>query len=141
MVRRMPYSILEHPADLGIEARGNTLREAFEEAAVGLTSVIVDLDNVGVMIDRILTVEARDVESLLVKWLSELLYLYDGEGFLCKEVHIQQFSPARMEAKVRGEWYAEGKHHTKLDVKAITYHQLEIKEDPSGGSVRVYLDI
>ncbi|MFQ5797333.1 MAG: archease [Bacteroidota bacterium] len=137
----MVYSILEHPADLGIEARGKTLREAFEEAAVALTSVIVDLDAVGVMIDRILTVEARDVESLLVRWLSELLYLYDGEGFLCKEAHIQQFSPTRMEAKVRGEWYAAGKHRTKLDVKAITYHQLEIKEDLSGGCIRVYLDI
>lgn len=137
----MSYSILEHPADLGIEARGQSLSEAFEEAAIALSSIIADLDSVSIAIDRLLTVEARDVESLLVRWLSELLYLYDGEGFLCKEVQIQQFSPTRMEAKVRGEWYAEGKHHMKLDVKAITYHQLEIKEGPDGCSVRVYLDI
>ncbi len=137
----MGYSILEHPADLGIEARGRTLREAFEQAAVALISIIVDLDSVEPRVDRRLTVDAKDIESLLVRWLSEVLYLYDGDGFLCKETLVEQFSPTRIEAKVRGEWYTESKHRTKMDVKAITYHQLSIKEDPTGGYVRVYLDI
>ncbi len=135
------YSILEHPSDLGIEARGKTLSEAFEEAAVGLTSIIVDLDSVGAINDRTLTVDAEDVESLLVRWLSELLYLYDGEGFLTKEVDIQQFSRTRLQANLRGDTYVEGKHHTRLDVKAVTYHQLQIQEVPGGWYVRVYLDI
>ncbi|MEE9187313.1 MAG: archease [Bacteroidota bacterium] len=135
------YSILEHPADLGIEARGKTLSEAFEEAAVGLTSIIVDLDSVSAINDRTLTVDAEDAESLLVRWLSELLYLYDGEGFLTKEVDIQQFSRTRLQANLRGNTYVEGKHRTRLDVKAVTYHQLEIQEVPGGWYVRVYLDI
>lgn len=135
------YSILEHPSDLGIEARGKTLSEAFEEAAVGLISIIVDLDTVGAINDRTLTVDAEDAESLLVRWLSELLYLYDGEGFLTREVDIQQFSRTRLQANLRGDTYVEGKHFTRLDVKAVTYHQLQIQEVPGGWCVRVYLDI
>ena len=135
------YSILEHPADLGIEARGKTLSEAFEEAAVGLTSIIVDLDSVGAINDRTLAVDAEDAESLLVRWLSELLYLYDGEGFLTREVDIQRFSRTRLRANLRGDTYVEGKHRTRLDVKGVTYHQLQIQKVPGGWYVRVYLDI
>ncbi|HEY4644253.1 MAG TPA: archease [Bacteroidota bacterium] len=137
----MVYSILEHPADLGIEARGRSLREAFEEAAVALTSIIVDIDSVSVKVDRDLTVDAGDIESLLVRWLSELLYLYDGEGFLCKEATVRQFSPTRLDATIRGEPLSEGKHRMRTDVKAVTYHQLLVREDENGGYVRVYLDI
>ncbi len=135
------YSILEHPADLGIEARGKTLSGAFEEAALGLSSIIVDLDSVGAINDRTLAVDAEDAESLLVRWLSELLYLYDGEGFLTREVDIQRFSRTRLRANLRGDTYVEGKHRTMLDVKGVTYHQLQIQKVPDGWYVRVYLDI
>jgi SHS2 domain-containing protein len=76
------FVILDHPADLGIEARGRTLAEAFEQAAIALMSIILDLTTVEPKELRRVQLKATDQEQLLVRWLEELLYLYDGENFV-----------------------------------------------------------
>jgi SHS2 domain-containing protein len=135
------FTFLEHPADVGIEAKGRTLPEAFEKAAEGLMSVIIDLTTIESRQEKTISLEAFDREQLLVRWLSEILYLYDGQKFLSREIHITEFSPTKLFAFVKGEPFDMKKHHTKLDVKAVTYHQLVVQEDNTGAYVRVYLDI
>lgn len=135
------FRILEHPADLGIEAEGATLGDAFAAAAYGLVSIILDPTTVEPCHTREVQLAASDDEQLLVRWLSEILYLYDGQGFVAKEFEIDQLAPTALHARVRGEKLDLRKHHTKLDVKAVTYHQLEIAETHSGVRVRVFLDI
>jgi len=135
------YTILEHPADLGIEARGATLKEAFQTAAVALMSVIIDLSNVETRESRKIDVSANDVEQLLVNWLAEVLYCYDGQHFVGREFTIQELTRDKLTATLSGEQFSEEKHRPKLDVKAITYHQIVVREDEQGGYVRVFLDI
>lgn len=135
------YRILDHPADLGIEADGRTLREAFANAAKALTSVILDPNGIAQREERIVELQAADAEQLLVKWLSEILYLYDGLGFVGSEFDVLELSETRLLARMRGEKFDERKHQTRLDVKAITYHQLAIEENEQGARVRVFLDI
>ncbi len=138
---RSGYVILGHPADLGIEARGATLRDAFHNAAVALMSVILDLTTVTPRQSRAITIVASDIEQLLVKWLTEILYLYDGQDFVSKDFTINQLTTTRLIATARGEKFDAHAHRTKLEVKGVTYHQLVIREDNDGGMVRVYLDI
>lgn len=135
------FTILDHPADLGIEARGASLAEAFQNAAVGLMSIIIDLATVEARETRTVQLRAPDRDQLLVKWLSEILYLYDGQDFVSKEFAIGRLEPTMLEAVIRGEEFSRPKHSTKLDVKAVTYHQLLVQENEKGGLVRVYLDI
>lgn len=135
------FIILDHPADLGIEATGKTLREAFESAAKGLMSVIVDLVSVDARDSLPVELTARDIDQLLVRWLTEVLYVYDGQQFVPKEFDIHELSSQHLKATVRGEPISAEKHRMRLDVKAITYHQLEVKEDNDGALVRVFLDI
>ncbi len=135
------YRILDHPADIGIEAEGRTLREAFANAAKALTSVILDPAAIEPREEREVTISASDREQLLVRWLSEILYLYDGVGFVGREFDVEELSEMRLRARVRGEMFDGNKHRTRLDVKAITYHQLQINEDEKGARVRVFLDI
>ncbi len=135
------FSLLDHPADLGIEARGETLSQAFEQAATGLMSVILDLSSVESTVSRELTLQASDLETLLVKWLAEILYLYDGERFVGKKFEVCELHDNRLRATVFGEMFTEGKHRTRLDVKAVTYHQLVVEEARDGGRIRVFLDI
>lgn len=135
------FRLLDHPADLGIEARGKTLSQAFEQAATGLMSVILDLSSVQAIVKREVTLQAPDLETLLVKWLTEILYLYDGEGFVSKQFEICQLHDYGLQAVILGEAFAEGTHFTRLDVKAVTYHQLEVEETGDGVRVRVFLDI
>jgi SHS2 domain-containing protein len=140
-VRRPGYHLIDHPADLGIEAFGQNLIEAFEQAGLGLMSVILDVDSVELQESRELALQASDLEHLLVKWLTEILYLYDGDSFVVARFQISELSPQHMRATVTGECFSEKKHVTRLDVKAITYHQLSVEQDDEGGRVRVFLDI
>jgi SHS2 domain-containing protein len=135
------YTILEHPSDLGIEARGKSMKDAFEFAAIGLLSIICDPASVIPLDHRYVSVKGTDAENLLVKWLSEILYLYDGEDFLSSFISIDRLSPTELDATVAGERVDEKKHRLKTDVKAVTYHQLKVEEVQDGCLVRVYFDI
>lgn len=135
------FRILEHPSDLGIEASGSTVGEAFERAALGLVAVIAEPETIEPVDERTVELDAQDAENLLVRWLSEILYLYDGEDYLVKEAKIDSISPTKLRARLLGEKYQPKKHTLKLDVKAVTYHQLLIETKNGGTTVRVFLDI
>jgi SHS2 domain-containing protein len=135
------FRLLEHPSDLGIEGSGSTIGEAFEQAALGLMAVIAVPETIEPLDERVVELDAEDVESLLVRWLSEILYLYDGEDYLLKEANIDSISPTNLRARLLGERYQPEKHTLKLDVKAVTYHQLSIETKNDRTTVRVFLDI
>src|SRR5438094_4976728 len=134
------HSILEHPADVGIEARGASLREAFEEAAIALVNLLLEPSVPAPSESRSLTITAPDQDQLLVRWLSEILYLCDGQAFVPTEFSIHGLTATNLTATVRGEPRSP-KHHPRVDVKAITYHQLTLCADRNGASVRVFLDV
>jgi SHS2 domain-containing protein len=135
------WTILEHPSDIGVEACGETLKEAFQSAAEGMMAVILDLSTVRPLNERRISLTATDREQLLVQWLSEILYLFDGLGFVCGTFEIHEFTATTLTAFVRGEQFDPQKHKPQLDVKAVTYHQLLVEETAGGGRVRVYFDI
>ena len=135
------FTILEHPADMGIEARGETVSQAFEQSAIGLMSIIVELSSVSIKDEQTIELHASDREQLLVKWLTEILYLYDGQQFVSKKFHIDELTNTSLHATIRGEPLSAEKHQTLLDVKAITYHQLLIEEQEHQSIIRVFLDI
>ncbi len=126
---------------MGIEASGRTIGEAFEQAALGLIAVIADAEMIEAHEERRVEVDAQDYENLLVRWLSEVLYLYDGEDYLLKVARIESISPTKLVAGISGEKYKPEKHKLKMDVKAITYHQLSIETSNSITTARVFLDI
>lgn len=135
------FVILDHPADLGIEAYGKTLSQAFEQAASGLISVILDPASVRPVESKPIILKAGDRKQLLVRWLTEVLYLYDGLKFSPARFRIRRLSSRVLEAQVLGEPFNRERHRTRLDVKAITYHQLEIGKRQSEYRLQVFLDI
>jgi SHS2 domain-containing protein len=135
------FKILEHPADMGIEAHGQNLKEAFQQSALALMSIILDVSKIQNKDSREIEIKASDYEQLLVKWLNEILYLYDGEDFVARFFQIKSLTSKSLYATVKGEKFNSTIHPTKMDVKAITYHQTLVQENESGGLVRVYLDI
>jgi SHS2 domain-containing protein len=138
---RAPYELLDHTADVGVLAHGDTLAEAFAHAAEGTYSVMVNLNGVREVEERSLAVEAHDWPSLLVAWLSELLYYTDVESLLFRRFEIAEMEPYRLRATVHGEAIDRQRHELGAGVKAITYHMLEVGEDQDGYRVRVLLDI
>lgn len=135
------FKFLDHPADVGFETYGSTLAEAFESSALALIWLVVESESVEEHDEKAIIVNASDREQLLVKFLSEILYLFDGEGFVVKRANIVEMDDRSLTATLRGERFDPKKHRTKLDVKAITYHQLTIEQRDSGFLLRVYVDV
>ena len=136
-----PFRILEHPADVGFEAFGTTREEAFVNAARALFYLIVELETIETREEVSVQVQGADPESVLVNWLSELLYLHDAEGWLFRDFEIQSLQDNSLSALARGEKFQRSRHQAKLLVKAITYHQLALEVTPGGWRAQVYVDI
>jgi SHS2 domain-containing protein len=133
------YELIEHTADTGLEAYGNTLSEAFANAAYGMFSIIAELDKVRETETRRIEVEADDMEGLLFEWLNTLLYHFDVEVLLFRRFDITDFGDTRLAADCRGERYDPSRHHLKTGVKSATYYMLEV--DREKNRVRVIFDI
>jgi protein archease len=135
------FEVIDHTADVGILARAPTLRELFEVAAEAMFSFLIDPATVENRAWRERTVEAGDREGLLVAWLNDLLLLLNAEGFVPKVFVVDELSDRRLRATVHGEPIDSARHHFRLDVKAATYHALEITQTDDGWSARVIFDV
>jgi SHS2 domain-containing protein len=133
------FELIEHTADIGINAYGKDLPEAFASAAYGMFSIIAELDSVKEVASRRVEVTADDIESLLFEWLNSLLYYFDIEMLLFSRFDIIEFGDTRLVADCRGEKYDASRHRLKTGVKSATYHMLEV--DRKNNRVRVIFDI
>ena len=136
-----PFRILEHTADVGFEAFGATQREVFANAARALMHLMVDLEAIVPREELLLRTEASDMPDLLVNWLSEVLYRFDAEGWLFRDFEFDELTEHSLAAMARGEKFDRRRHQIKLLVKAVTYHQLELRKTGEGWRAQVYVDI
>lgn len=123
------FEITDHTADVGIHAHGETLGEVFAQSALGMFSIISDLQYVHERESRQVEVEAPDREALLVAWLNELIYLSAVEGLLFRRFQVLDVEDTRVRALCHGERFDRGRHRMNTEVKAATYHMLEVYED------------
>ena len=135
------FELLDHTADVGVLARGETMGEAFAQAALGMVSVMTDLEGIEAREEREVEVEATDREALLVAWLTEFIYLFGVEGFLPRRIDVLEISETRIRAQCSGEKLDPSRHTVQTEVKAATYHMLEVTEKDGLWQVRVILDI
>jgi SHS2 domain-containing protein len=135
------YRVLEHTADVGIVATGTTLSRTFEAAAEGMYSIMVELEGVREAVTREVRVVAPGRERLLVAWLLELLLLTDTEGMVFRRFEIALDGETELRARVFGEPIDPARHELGAEVKAVTRHQLRVRETPDGYEARVIFDI
>lgn len=148
------YTFLDHPADVGFVARGKDLPELFAVAARAMCAYGWELANVRLQKSINLRVRAAALDDLLFSWLSELLFLSDAEGWVFKNfkvARVQQLPAGErgknkenlweLEGEARGEAFDRERHRSQTYIKAVTYHQLEVKQTRSGWQARVFLDV
>jgi SHS2 domain-containing protein len=142
MAERPEYTEIEHTADVGMELTARDERSAFEKAAACMFDLVCDLDTVGDTWREMVRVEARadDLQNMMVRWLSELLYLFETERVLMSSFDIVGMDEGVIRAHVAGEAFDPGRHAVKAELKAPTYHDLRIEEDGAVWSVRVIFD-
>lgn len=136
-----PFEIIDHTADIGIVAYGSDIKELFANAALGLFSLMLDLDTIGETMERALELSAEDTDVLLVEWLNELIYIFDVEHTVFKRFEIDELTGNTMKARCHGEKINPQKQKIRREVKAATYHMLQIEKQDGIYKVQVIFDI
>ena len=137
----MKYRIIEHTADIGIHVYGRDIKRLFVNAAFALFDRITDVRVLEGTVENSIRVSGDDWPDLMVNWLRELLCLWTVEDRLVKDVDITSLSEYSLRAKAIGDPYDQNRHSIKEEIKAVTYHQIDVRQGPSGWEAQVIFDV
>jgi SHS2 domain-containing protein len=135
------FEILDHTADIGLVIYGENLKALFGNAGEAFFRLITDLRKVRRRIERRINIGGESLDRLMVDWLTELLYLHDVENLLFKGFKVESVGKDGLKAIVKGEPFREGVHVIKTEVKAVTYHRIEVRQEKGGWRAQVILDL
>lgn len=130
----MGYKYLEHSTDSIVEAYGSGLEELFQNCAKGLVNIMFDICKVEPRKSFMIMAEGDDLETLLYDWLEKVLLNILVDQIIPSRFEIEisdknidvEGKGYRLSAHVEGEGVNYGKHNYKIEIKAITYHELKI---------------
>jgi SHS2 domain-containing protein len=132
------YEEIPHTADWSFRAFGCDVRELFANAATALFAMEgAHAAKNASETARAVKVNGMDYESLLVNWLSELLYLQEAHREVYHRVHIETLSPTALRAQVFG-MPLEGMDKV---IKAVTYYNLKVQQTANGWEAVVVVDV
>lgn len=132
---------IDHTADLGIEVEGASAHELFRRTGLALFSLMVNLEQVESRQERRRDVCAENWADLLHDWLSRLLSDFLQEGFIAREIVIDEVSPTHLRARLVGETLDYDRHEFETEIKAVTYHQLGVTQEAGRWRARVIFDV
>ena len=135
------FDIIDHVADVGITAYGEDMKQLFANAALALFSLITDVQSVKERLQHRVEINSENRDNLLIEWLNELIYLFDAEHLLFSQFEIESLNNNQLKATCHGEEFDPTRHRIKIDVKAATYHMLEVTQDSKGYKAQVIFDI
>ncbi len=130
------YEILEHKADLKIRAFGKTKEELFLNMMLGMQESL-QAEKRKEEAKREIKIESNDLNSLLVDFLSELNYLNETEKEVYNDIKFKEFSAV----KIKGEVLGQKVESFEEDIKAVTYHSLDIHQKNGIWQATVLFDI
>lgn len=127
----MSYKLLDHATDAFIELTASDLNKAFEAAGNAGVDTTLDLNTVEEKQQKTLTVFGINLRHLLFNWLEEINYQLITEGFAIHRfsVKISKNSQYKLDATAYGEPIDLKKHNFKVEIKAPTFHLMEIKQN------------
>lgn len=135
------YEIIEHTADIGLRIFGHSQKDLFQNAALALFEQITDLNKVNKKKTISIELEAVDKTELFVSWLRELLYQADTRKMVFSYFDIMQIDEFHLRGVVTGEAVDLNRHIMKMEVKAVTYHQLKLENKNGFWTAEVIFDV
>ena len=128
-------------SDVAFEAIGKDLNELFASSALAMFEVMINTKQIRPKVERKVNIQSNDLKGLLFDWLNELLVFYGAENLAFSKFEvIMDEKDFKLEAKCWGEKINPKKHETRAEVKACTYHKMEIVKNEMW-KARVILDI
>ena len=137
----MSFEVLEHTADVRVRVFGRDFRELLKNAALALMSLITDRESVRLEEEVIFKTEAETSEELLIKMLSEILYLHETEKMVFADADMELNDGFNLSVRLRGEKTDLSRHELLYDIKAATYHNLKIERADDRFMAEIIFDI
>jgi SHS2 domain-containing protein len=135
------YECIDHTADMGIRIFGKNLPEVFSNAALALSELLIDCPYDSKTETRTISIKNTDWETLLISWLRELLYIWaTRKGYVIRVQRIE-LSEYQLTAQIDFGYYEPGTCELQHDIKAITYHQIEVTPVENGYRAQVIFDV
>jgi len=145
LVTTAGYRVLPHTTDAYIEAYGATLEEAFSHAARALFDTLCNINSVTESISEKVELTGANELTLLYDWLENLLLKFELEGKVYSMFNVTSIvrdeNGLMLSAIISGEIYDKYKHQGKVEVKAVTFHKMEIIPHDSSTVLRFVLDL
>jgi len=121
-----PFTFLDHTADLGITVTGSDLRDLFERAAHSMMQIMIEERPAGKTSSLQLSVNGEDYADLMVRWLGEILYLFQGEGKVVTCTEISSITQSHINSTLQTVPFNPKQHEVLAEIKAVTYHRIEV---------------
>ena len=120
------FEYFESTADIGLKAYGKDMNEAFENASLAIFNIISDTSDIDAVNEIEFEITSEDEVSLLYDYLEELLFYHETEFMLFSEFNIKIDDSLNLRANIKGEKIDWDKHERKTEIKAITFHKMEV---------------
>jgi SHS2 domain-containing protein len=138
---KLKYTVFDHTADLGLEIYGADAADLFANAVRAVVEMMIGSATVDTVETRHFAVEGSDWEDLLVNFLREILFMFNGEGFVPGECVISEIDDRHAAGHVAGEPFNPAKHQVSMEIKAVTYHRIAVRRTGRGWQGRVIFDV
>jgi SHS2 domain-containing protein len=135
------YRILNRSSDLLIRVFGKTQVELFANSGFALFDLMTDIEKVQVGDRLTLEVEGVDRDDLMVNWMRELLYLYQGSGYLLKEFKVREARDNYVQAEVSGEKFDPDRHEIQREIRSVAYDQSRMEKTGDQWTAQVLFEI
>ncbi len=138
----MGIQYLEHATDAFIEVTASSLNDSFTLAGQSVVDITLDSETIEEKKQRNISVSGKDLSYLLFNWLEEVNYQLITEGFAIARfsLDISKNSTYKLKSTIYGEPIDLKKHHFKVEIKAPTFHMMEIKQNDQV-TMRFLLDL
>jgi SHS2 domain-containing protein len=135
------YQIIDHTADLGIIVEGTNEKNLFIRAAQAMTDLMVQGDISKRTVSKDVSLQGEDFSDLMVRWLGEILYLFEGEHLIVNSIKMKTLTPVHVRSKLELTDFDPEKHEIIREIKAVTYHQISVEKKDGWWEARIIFDI
>jgi len=141
MEKQNKYRLTRRQSELAVRVTGNSQADLFANSAFALFDVMADVDKIEVKERINLEVEGTDRDDLMVNWMRELLYLYQGSGYLLRECNIGEVKDTIVKAEVCGEKIDPDRHEVKQEIGAVAFHKSRMEKTGNQWTAQVIFEL
>ncbi|MBI4529759.1 MAG: archease [Deltaproteobacteria bacterium] len=135
------YRTLSRTSDLALKIAGKTQAELLENSAYALFDVLTDIERVQAQEKLSLEVDGVDRHDLIANWVRELLYLFQGGGYLIKECRLREVRESYARGEVSGEKFDPDRHEIRREIRSVIYDQTRMEKTGDLWTAQVVLEI